>query len=230
MKNHSFRRLRIRLVGWNWSGFFSNFTAVVLGIVITFVGSDLLQEHATQRDIKEMMQLIKTELVANRAEVVSAQEWYLNQRRVASYILSNEGNYQRDTLNMYSPLVFQLISVESTNDALDMLKVSGLMQKIAKKEHVMQIIKAYRCIDSTVNGIQSFRNMKEDAFARLSADKAFLTFDGSKFDNVGKWNFYIQLPVMHQLLETIITYWFGNPFDDDIAAIDEAIAAIEKAD
>ena len=46
--------------------FVCNFTAVVLGIILTFMGSDWIEKRNTQRDVKSALHLVKAELQTNR--------------------------------------------------------------------------------------------------------------------------------------------------------------------
>jgi hypothetical protein len=50
--------------------FFRNLIAVILGIVITFVGSDMITEHNTQKEIKTALLLVKSELLINKEQII----------------------------------------------------------------------------------------------------------------------------------------------------------------
>ena len=45
--------------------FVCNFTAVVLGIILTFMGSDWIEKRNTQRDVKSALLLVNSELKDN---------------------------------------------------------------------------------------------------------------------------------------------------------------------
>ena len=49
--------------------FICNFIAVVLGIAITFVGSDMIQEHNKKKEVAQALQLVKSELLINRETI-----------------------------------------------------------------------------------------------------------------------------------------------------------------
>ena len=54
--------------------FVCNFTAVVLGIILTFMGSDWIEKRNTQRDVKSALLLVKAELKANRQTILDGKQ------------------------------------------------------------------------------------------------------------------------------------------------------------
>ena len=54
--------------------FVCNFTAVVLGIILTFMGSDWIAKRNTQRDVKSALLLVKAELKANRQTILDGKQ------------------------------------------------------------------------------------------------------------------------------------------------------------
>lgn len=49
--------------------FICNFVAVVLGIIITFVGSDMIEEHNKKKEVTQALQLVKSELLINKSNL-----------------------------------------------------------------------------------------------------------------------------------------------------------------
>ena len=54
--------------------FICNFTAVVLGIIITFIGSDMIQEHNKKKEVTQALQLVKSELLINKEIIEDMKE------------------------------------------------------------------------------------------------------------------------------------------------------------
>ena len=48
---------------YRFGDFFRNFIAVVLGIVITFAGSDLIEERKIRNEVKDALSLVKDEIL-----------------------------------------------------------------------------------------------------------------------------------------------------------------------
>lgn len=61
--------------------FFRNFIAVVLGIVITFVGSDLIEERKIRNEVKDALSLVKDEILLNRETIEELMEQELFEQR-----------------------------------------------------------------------------------------------------------------------------------------------------
>ena len=60
--------------------FICNFTAVVLGIIITFIGSDMIQEHNKKKEVTQALQLVKSEFLplTDAMEMLSASSLMQN--------------------------------------------------------------------------------------------------------------------------------------------------------
>ena len=54
---------------YRFGDFFRNFIAVVLGIVITFAGSDLIEERKIRNEVKDALSLVKDEILLNRETI-----------------------------------------------------------------------------------------------------------------------------------------------------------------
>lgn len=54
--------------------FICNFTAVVLGILLTFAGSNLIEEHKKQKELKDALLLVKNEMLLNRGYMTQMME------------------------------------------------------------------------------------------------------------------------------------------------------------
>lgn len=66
---------------YRFGDFFRNFIAVVLGIVITFVGSDLIEERKIRNEVKDALSLVKDEILLNRETIEELMEQELFEQR-----------------------------------------------------------------------------------------------------------------------------------------------------
>ena len=67
--------------------FICNFIAVVLGIAITFVGSDMIQEHNKKKEVAQALQLVKSELLINRETIEEMMKIEKINKEGACYLL-----------------------------------------------------------------------------------------------------------------------------------------------
>ena len=124
--------------------FICNFTAVVLGILLTFAGSNLIEEHKKQKELKDALLLVKNEMLLNRGYMTQMMEREEFEKQGASYLLQHKENIAKaapDSLEKYGNLPFQTQTFIYINDAMEMLKTSSLMSAIRDKELATQIIK-----------------------------------------------------------------------------------------
>lgn len=129
--------------------FVCNFTAVVLGIILTFMGSDWIEERNTQRDVKSALQLVQT----NRNTILSGKQRIEREIRAAHFLLRNKDSLlvvSEDSVNYYCNLPFQTSFITFTTDALELMKSSALFSQIKDKQLGLSIIQAYASIKTAV--------------------------------------------------------------------------------
>lgn len=224
--------------------FFRNFIAVVLGIIITFAGSDCIAEHNTQKEVKESLQLVKSELLLNREIMQDMGNRITLEQNAARHMFKYKNNLDeipQDSLSKYLPILFQWSKFTFINDAMEMLKTSSLIQKIENKDLALQIIKTYgtiKVIESSFEMYMHYRSKVQDEFNANIQVKA-CTFDQTKKrENPNfKWdnNFsekicllLFTLPEGLNLLQTIPNIVSPQVYFNSIKEIDKAIEAIEK--
>ena len=84
--------------------FICNFIAVVLGIAITFVGSDMIQEHNKKKEVAQALQLVKSELLINRETIEEMMKIEKINKEGACYLLQYKDKMNEassDSLNYY---------------------------------------------------------------------------------------------------------------------------------
>ena len=149
---------------YKFGDFFRNFIAVVLGIIITFAGSDWITERNTQKEIKKSLQLVKSELLLNREEMEALRDRIVLEQYAANYLFEHKDNpaeMPQDSIRKYFPLPFQWSKFTFTNDAMEMLKASALIQKIQNKELALQIMKVYGAIKAAEISFDKYSNVKD---------------------------------------------------------------------
>lgn len=74
MKIILWKKITLLFKNHRMGDFVCNFTAVVLGIILTFMGSDWIEKRNTQRDVKSALLLVKAELKANRQTILDGKQ------------------------------------------------------------------------------------------------------------------------------------------------------------
>lgn len=220
---------------WKLGDFFRNFAAVVLGIILTFIGSDLITKYKNQQEMKQAMQLVKDELLTNRKTIEDILARELAEQAAAKYLLNHKDSLDKvpqDSINRHAPLPGRIGTYSYTADALEMLKTSSLMQQIKNKELSMQIIRSYDAIKSANLIFGSFIDTKKMFLEKIFADKklsALVTQQQSQESMAKMWQEMLRYPEGISLLQMIITTHSPNQiYIEKLTTIDNAIAAIEK--
>ena len=142
MKKKLIEKIKRSAIKGRLGDFTCNFIAVVLGIAITFVGSDMIQEHNKKKEVTQALQLVKSELLINWETIEGA--CYLLQYKDKM----NEAS--SDSLNYYGYFPFQSQNFPPVTDAMEMLRASSVMQNIKNKELAVEIIQSKRHGDRKV--------------------------------------------------------------------------------
>ena len=189
---------------YKFGDFFRNFLAVILGIIITFAGSDWITEHNAQKEVKESILLVKSELQTNREDIAYIKELVELEQKGALYLLEYKGRIQEadpDSLQKYDRLPFQSISFNAMYDALEMLKASGLIPKIKNKELTVQIFDRLRYSQEQPKRFRFIRQHKTALPGRV--DESPRCQKRMNSTNYIDWNFYFKYPEGVALIQQI---------------------------
>lgn len=214
--------------------FFCNFTAVVFGIIITFWGSDWIEEHKQQNEVKEALLLVKNELLMNRDYIEDIKKQELLEKQGALYLLQYKGCIEKaspDSLEKYDNFAFQIKEFIYVKDAMEMLKSSALLQNIKNKEIATQLIKTYTAIERAYKTATFYENEKKNNINKLldkNEVQAFINDIGEK-TWTETWKFLFKYPEGTTLIKSIYDN-HSNPaqiYSHYLQAIDNAVVAIE---
>lgn len=162
---------------WKIGDYFLQLSVVILGIIVTFAGSNAISRHAQSKEIATTLQLVRSELKMNLQNVKEAHEYMLREKAASSYLLAYQSKPQQiseDSLAQYINLPFRANSFSYTSDALEMLKMSSLAQQIRDKEMVLQIVAAYNELKQVQELIEWYNGMKSKYIDRLENSKNFV--------------------------------------------------------
>ena len=214
---------------YKFGDFFRNFLAVILGIIITFAGSDWITEHNAQKEVKESILLVKSELQTNREDIAYIKELVELEQKGALYLLEYKGRIQEadpDSLQKYDRLPFQSISFNAMYDALEMLKASGPIPKIKNKDLTVQILTAYAIVRNSQSAFDSYGNIKQRCLEELM--KVPDVKKRMNSTNYIDWNFYFKYPEGVALIQQIPQIQSTDIYQNHLKAIDKVIAAIDE--
>ena len=142
---------RPRIIEWILD-FVNRLLPVVTGIAITFTVQGMVNRAHTRREVQSALQLVRTELTSNRKDVAELKEYFQNEMTSARYLgkhtdlvkkLKRLDSATADTVKYHLGIVGADVTVVFPHDALELLKMSSLFQKIGDNGLSMKIIRAY---------------------------------------------------------------------------------------
>lgn len=211
--------------------FFRNLTAVVLGIIITFIGSDMLAEHNTKKEVKRALQLVKNELIENKEIMIDAQSTLKYQKKAARFLLKNKNHLSsipKDSFDLYCHVPFFWATVHYTSDALELLKNSSLFQKISDEQLSLQLIRTYGSIQEAAAVFKIFYDQKQELNSKFDDNPKIKSFLITESSDLEMWNFLFSTPEGYTFVKQIPEIIGSEePFEDKLEEIDKAIQAIE---
>lgn len=159
------------IMNWRLGDYFRQLSIVVVGIVVTFWGSDLISNRSKQKEVCTTMQLVIEELKYNKLQLRNFEKAYEIDRRMAVQLVEKDFNCESipmDTLQKYERFFSGIYTFSYTTDALEVLKNSSLMQQISDKRLLLDILHTYDKLKSTSAEVNSYCELKEEVLFSYS--------------------------------------------------------------
>ena len=133
-----------------WKSFFSELVAVILGIVITFAGQGAIDRAHDRKEVRSALQLVRTELISNRQDIVDLREILEQVQESAQYLADNPA--QLKNIDRLDSTTLSTVTYHQ-GMVLAEVSVSSIFQKIGDNSLSMKIIRAYDCCQVIVESI-----------------------------------------------------------------------------
>lgn len=135
------------------SSFLGNVLSVILGIAITFAIQGMIDRSRDRKDVRHALELVRMELASNREDIGLIRD-YLYQERASAFFFQKHGDslaqVPEDSVSYHSGVLLADVSMSLSQDALSLLKMSSLFQKMGNTPLSMDIIRAYDACDLVV--------------------------------------------------------------------------------
>ena len=156
------------------ASFLSNVLSVILGIVITFTVQGMIDRARERHEVRAALNLVRSELATNATDVAEMTD-YLRQERVsANYFLKNLKTLEQcpnDSVRFHSGIIFADATITLSDDALELLKMSSLFQKIGDNDLAMKIIRAYDTCDNIAANLNRHVSQRNERFEESVNEK-----------------------------------------------------------
>lgn len=136
-----------------------------------------MSNYAKQKEVRSVMELIKNELQYNRDQVAAIRKPMQAEMQMYEWLVKNHfqyGKLPKDTLNKYYNAFNTMWRLYCTDQALQVLQTSALMQHIPNKEFLVTLIRNYQEGQRLQERIEFYLDRKKEVMTtflkELSAD------------------------------------------------------------
>lgn len=231
MKIMLWKKVRSLSANRRMGDFVCNFTAVILGIMFTFMGNTWIEERNTQRDVKTALEMVKSELKVNRNAILRGKQRIELEIRASQFLLKHRdalSSVPKDSLNYYSNMPFQVSLYNFTTDALELMKNSMFFPKIKDRQLGLSIIQAYASVKTAGLIFAAYQDSKKENNDRLDNNPEIVRVLAKKLPYDTMWTFLLTTNEGYDLLDRIPDFIDTGSLDTFLKEIDVTIQSIEK--
>ncbi len=226
------------LVTWKIGDYALQLSVVILGVLITFGGGNMLNKRAKAKEITNAMELIKIELETNRKSIQEIGKTLAIEQKASRYALRFENNLSKasnDSLEIYLSYPFLINNFRAKTDALEMFKMSSLAPQVHDKKLILQIIKTYNEIIIVEDIVKWYYDLKTQYMNDMKTERDFLykedklLREGIKKNIQQIWQFRLTSFPVHNVLTFISgARDFKKGFPEVETLLNETIQMIEE--
>lgn len=216
----------------DWEGFLMGFISVVLGIVLTFGGEALIARNNEKNDVKNVLILVRDELESNVMIMDETIESIELENRASLYLMKFYDNFEAcewDSMKLYCNAPLNVTSPAISQDALELMKTSALLQKVEDKTLALNIIKAYKSLQIEKENIDFYNDKKKELLDNAMQEEAKAVFAMPHFTPAQMWSAITSTTDGRKFLHEInISASFGFGHKETKEYLEEIIADIEE--
>lgn len=209
------------------ASFLRDLLAVILGIFITFTIQGIIDRSHDRKNARSSLELVKAELAKNIEDVSIMKDYLYQEKRSAQYIIDHKDSLRdcpSDSLDYHTGIIFADVTMSLSHDALELLKMSSVFQKIGDNDLSMKIIRAYDSCGAIVDNVNRHIAARDARFEK-SIDR----------ETAGKYALSGLIDIK-EFIKTEYGYYAVNwltsqpdpAYYTDVSDLEEAISAIDS--
>lgn len=177
------------------------------------------------------MQMIKMELEENLKSINQAEAAYLNEINFFRLLIQKQDSLQTIKAsilenNANAPFAYE--NCEYSEDALEVLKSSALMQQIPDKEFILKLLQAYKGCRKINEDNKDYYKYKQDHITRYLSHQTTNNIHKNYNSIYEVWAARLQEYDIKQLILTMPNTFDENPFTTPQKIIKETIELINQ--
>lgn len=211
--------------------YFRELSIVIVGVFITLAGTDLINDTSQKKQIKESMLMIKMELEENLKSISNAETQYLNEINFFQLLIKNQDSLQSIQASILEDNVntpFRSNDLEYSEDALEVLKSSALIQQMPDKQLILKLLQAYKGCRKINEDNKSYYKYKVEHVTRYMSRQTAYKLGKNYKDIYEIWDACLQDPDIKQLIMYMPNTFDENPFTAPQQVIKEMIQLIDQ--
>ncbi|MDR0660766.1 MAG: hypothetical protein LBG19_08195 [Prevotellaceae bacterium] len=177
---------------------------VIVGVLITLSITSYISRKAKEKEVKELMTLIKIELQENLESIERVQQKYETEQRVFALIRQQIDNLEKipaDTLKQHRNILGGIHRVLSEKDSYEVFKSSLLMPYVKDKNFLRRLAKTYREIETISDQLERYTTMKangaNEMVENMTEKDLQLWENGTIYD-------YFRIPLSHKTYRSFV--------------------------
>lgn len=216
---------------WTWRDYALQLSVVIIGIVVTFAGSGLIERWRVAREVRATMLLVHAELETNRADFMQVWDYQQWEMRACKRLTDNRRDLKRipsDTMASFDPVYGRIHFFHPRRDAFEVLKNSGLMSSVSDKDFLLAVTQGYAVLADLEENISMYYQLKLTAQNDISKD--FSEKQRERFytgDMYERWECIFSVPCFAEFMLTAPYYFPEGYIEGLLADVDRSIRAIE---
>lgn len=231
MKNITWNKVKTTVKGWRLGDYIRQTSIVVIGVVITFAGSELVTQNSERKDIRATMSLIRDELKSNRENYESIVSEFGEDEHLSCLLVEHDLKHRtipEDSLIQFRFLMGHIRNFYYSQNALDILKSSMLMQKISDKELLLQLTGIYEVLDGFKATMNGYYDMKDEITLPFHLALTDEQTDQLNSGGYEAWDIYLSDKSVRNFVRIAKNYFTPDYVERVGKRIDEVIQMLEE--
>lgn len=216
---------------WTWREYMLQLSVVIAGIMITFIGSGVIERWRVAREVRATMLLVHGELEYNRQDFKELWDYQQWEMRVCKQLTDNRHDLKRiplDTLVSFNPVYGRMYFFHPRRDAFEVLKNSGLMSSVRDKDFLLTVTQGYAALVDLEQHVSMYYQYKltaqNDMSKALSEKQLERFYSGGAYE---MWESIFSVPWFVEFMVTAPYFFPEGYIERALADVDRAAQAIE---
>jgi hypothetical protein len=166
----------------NFINFTISFLAIFLGMLCTFVGQGIIDRASDRNEVRSALELVRSELASNIEDINTMADYLEQEKKSANYFLENRARLDKcpvDSVNYHAGMLLADASMTLPHNALELLKMSSLFQKLGNDQLSMDIIRAYDSCEYSVERYNKYISDRDEKFNQTINENSIKEFASS---------------------------------------------------